>query len=153
MKFWHPLSQNISNILYHCIFVSSLDSQASMKLLVVSALEGSKVAATHDECLGTYEHSQFYEHYPIWKLTTLSGKTCSIVYHNDIWWVKKKTYRDEWVFKSSTMKGNYVLPSSPLLTWAYQSSSSSVYNEIEVTRPNFFASKCYCLSLSMICFI
>ena len=123
------------------LFCSS-DFQSSMKLLMITAVEGSEVASIHGSCLGTYQHVDFREdNYPMWKLTSQSGSSCYLLHQEGTWVVKKNLNDNEWVFKAGNMHGHDQLPSSPILSWIYKKSDSDVYNEIRVTRPEFFARK------------
>ena len=109
---------------------------------MITVVEGSEAASTHGACLGTYQHLEFRDdNYPMWKLTSQSGTSCYLLHQDGTWVVKKNLNENEWVFKSQHMEEHDQLPYSPILSWVYQMSGSNVYNEIRVTRPEFFARK------------
>ena len=111
---------------------------------MITAVEGSEVASTHGACLGTYQHYPTVSNYPMWKLTSHlqpPATWCYLLHQEGTWVVKKNLNDNEWVFKAGNMHGHDQLPSSPILSWIYKKSDSDVYNEIRVTRPEFFARK------------
>ena len=164
----------ISWILLVLLFLfCSSDFQASMKLLMITAPEGSEAASAHGACLGTYQHLRFRnDNYPMWKLTSQSGSSCYLL-HQDWTWVVKKNLNDkeqmfnlnekEWVFRSTNMKKHLLLPSSPMLSWTHTSAIYEAFmknpsfksffepqNQVTVTQPQFFASKSWFLFLIIV---
>ena len=143
---------------YRILFFSlcSSDYQSSMKLLMITAPEGSDASSTHGACLGTYQHVEFRaDNYPMWKLTSQSTSSCYLLHQDGTWVVKKSLSDKDWVFKAQNMKEHLLLPSSPMLSWIHLNPAftSAGYeallknpffepqSEVTVTQPQFFASK------------